>query len=61
VLDLIADGRDVAAAKHVLGALEAHCGAELAALRALLRQTLATPGATLETVLATLQREFLRG
>jgi hypothetical protein len=61
VVDLIADGRDVAAVEAVVGGLAATCAAELADLRALLQDTRAAPGATLLTVLATVQREFLAG
>lgn len=60
-MDLIADGRDVTAVAPVLGGLAVTCPAELADLRALLADTLAAAGATLPTVLATVQREFLGG
>jgi hypothetical protein len=61
VLDLIADGRAVAAVVRVLGGLAVTCPAELADLRALLADTLAAEGATLSMVLATVQAEFLAG
>jgi hypothetical protein len=61
VLDLIADGRDIAVVEGVLGGLEATCPSELADLRALLQDTLTQPGATLQTVLAVVAQEFLAG
>jgi hypothetical protein len=58
---LVVDGCDVTLVEAVLAALEARCGAELAALRAWLTETLRQPGATLRTVLATLEREWFQG
>jgi hypothetical protein len=51
----------MAVSEAVMALLEPRCGAEIAALRALLDETLRRPGATIQTVLATLEREFFRG
>ncbi len=59
VLNLIADGRGIAASETVLGELAAALPGELADLQGLLHDTLAVADTTLTDVLDTLQRDFL--